>query len=193
MEERLVDAMESAYNRKEGMHQKDLLKLLQQHYRLVRQALGILLAKSERLKRRVAVLEAKMEDCHFSLRHAFDTELQDEEVSQLKITAEKCARQIEEANKQRAAYEARAAEISGDDFERTLELLEHKLANPVIELEGNLEADDRLWIQDWIAHLKKQEKWGKMMLNSPSQGRESAAAAAVKRADAAAAPGVDMP
>ena len=37
-------------------------KLLKSHYNLTRQALGVLLAKTERLKRRVALLESKEEE-----------------------------------------------------------------------------------------------------------------------------------
>ena len=49
-------------------------KIAEQHHELVRKALGVF-AKSERLKRRVVVLESKEAEYQFQIKHAFETEM----------------------------------------------------------------------------------------------------------------------
>eukprot|EP00941_MAST-03F_sp_MAST-3F-sp1_P003640 g3640.t1 len=135
------DAVKIKFKKTTAGLDSKLAKLLFQHYRLVRQAIGVLTSKMERLKRRSEVLTAKLEDCKFEIKHAYETELRDDEVRKLRDTIKECKEQIQEAIEERQAYNARVVEISGSDFKQSIKLLESS--------NYNFNEGDRNWIEKW--------------------------------------------
>ena len=145
-------------------------KLLRQHHELVRKALGVLLAKSERLKRRVVVLESKEAEYQFQIKHAFETEMPESEIEQVQKLSEDCRRQIALALKQREAYEARAKSVcNNEDFQNTMRLLENEFADPREEVENTLAADESVYLEELKSHHKRQEELTKSLLYSPKK------------------------
>lgn len=140
--------------------------LLKSHYDLTRQSLSVLLAKSERLKRRVAVLEAKEAEYTFEISHAFETEMPQSEVEQMKQLKEKCKRNIALASQQREEYDAAVKAICDDDFQNTMSILKRreKCGDPMVDLVGTLAADESAYVQQLQKHHKSQEELTKKLL-----------------------------
>ncbi|MDC3321070.1 hypothetical protein OAV88_00555 [bacterium] len=144
-------------------------KLLREHYDLTRKALGVLLAKSERLKRRVVVLESKEAEYQFQMKHAFETEMPEAEILQVRKLSEDCRRQIALALKHREAYEARAKVLcNNEDFQNTMRLLENEFADPRTEVQDTLAADESVYLEDLKTLHKRQEELTRSLFSTGS-------------------------